>query len=161
MLLFWSFTLVVRNKMLCQSRNLDNLRQLSGPNHYNSCTIFPIASNIPSNKLHVPFFSGILSDDELSTGQDSRSRDLDAIKASGRKCGSVCCTGGLLVETMLAVLVSPELDQVKRGLCKHNDNLWNSQSDVNKITSHYFVVSILSDRFSETHSQTQPADLQG
>ena len=34
------------------------------------------------------------------------------MKVSGRRCGSVCCTGGLLVETMLSVLVDTDLDQI-------------------------------------------------
>ena len=50
--------------------------------------------------------------DALATGEDRMNHDIDAMKASGRKCCSICCSGAFLVETMMSVLVDPDLDEI-------------------------------------------------
>ena len=37
-------------------------------------------------------------------------REIESLKLHGRKCGSVCCSGGFIVETMLCVLVNEDVD---------------------------------------------------
>ena len=37
---------------------------------------------------------------------------MESLKLHGRKCGSVCCSGGFLVEVMLCVLVNEDVDSI-------------------------------------------------
>ena len=109
--------------------------------------------HIPSIQLWSDYFSA---------------REVESLKLHGRKCGSVCCSGGFLVETMLCVLVNEDVDciNLEGNLSNviYKDKPLQSllQFDTVNVLSHY--VDEL-DRFQnksnskDTYRWNQPSDI--
>ena len=50
--------------------------------------------------------------DEDTEDFDNVTKILDTMKNHGRKCSSICCTGGFIAETMLSVLVNEDVSHL-------------------------------------------------
>ena len=65
---------------------------------------------------------------------------MESLKLHGRKCGSVCCSGAFIVETMLSVLVNEDVDAI--NLQGNFKNIIYKDKPINHLL-HFDTVNVL------------------
>lgn len=92
------------------------------------------SGRFPSTKYHHCY--ELLSEMDVTFGTEQDVKSVEEIRANGRKCNSVCCTGAFIVETMMCILMNEDVTKLLLDLGQPDSpgrlRFWNKDKIMKK-----------------------------